>query len=116
MEQKQNNESQDEMISLGEMRKHLKEWSVDGLREEVSDIDFEDYDKAISIYDKVTGEHMFYGIFEYGIPISDDAKVYMIGIRNEELRGLIKQCIELDKQIESYKDQNQAKVPTQKGE
>ncbi len=121
MEQKQNDSLADEqMLPLGVMREYLKEWSVAGLREEVANIDFEDYDRALSIYDDYTNEHLFYAIFEYGVPITDAAQVYVVGILNEELRGIIKKEIELDAQAEMYRKRDAEKAAqatnAQKGE
>lgn len=107
----------DVAMPLGKMRNYLREWFV-GLREEITNIDFEDYNKALTMYDVTSGEPVYHAIFQWGIPVSDKATVYLSGIQNNELRGIIQKEIELDAQIDMYRKQqnnknNQSNQPSQ---
>lgn len=90
-------------MSLGRMRNCLGEW-YNNLREEITKIDFEDYDKALTIYDAAhNNEPVYYAIFEWGIPVKDTSTVYLSGIKNKELKGIIQKTVELDLQIDHYR-------------
>ena len=100
-----NQEPTDRKIELGKLRKYLQEWYYEPLAEIITDIDFEDYDRLLTIMDPSSGDEVFRHLFEYCMSINDDSMVSLFGIVNEELRGIINKEIQLDEQVEAYKSQ-----------
>lgn len=87
----------DTMISLGQMRSYLAEW-FENLNEEVIKTSYQDYSKALIIKND-KNENVFYAPFEASENISDKSEVFLSGIVSDELRSIIRKCIELDGQI-----------------
>lgn len=93
-------------IKLGQMKDYLKEW-FQNLTQEVNKIDFEKFDKELVLKDDKE-QPIFHAIFEYGQSISDDSDVFVCGIIDEELQGIIAKLIYLDELIDYSKTK---KVP-----
>lgn len=91
--------SDDTSMKLGQMISYLNEWYPNGVEEIISPIEFEKYDRMLTLKDVKTGEELFDAIFEYGQRIDKDSTVYMCGVRNMELRGLIAKMYYIDEQI-----------------
>lgn len=113
-----NGEIVDKEITLAEMRQYLLEWYKDGIAEHIyrmpqEEVYFEDYDKMMTIKDVSTNEDIFYAVFHHYDKADDSSKVYLSGVVNEELRGIIGKIIDLDKQLEESKKATQS---SQKGE
>ena len=98
-------------LTLKEMKSYLGEWYSEGLIEEINNINFEKFDRELILRDKASGESVFSAIFEYGLNISDDSTVYICGIANKELQGIIAKMIYLDKQIANAKIINENQQP-----
>ncbi len=92
-------------VNLGTMRSYMNEWYPNGIHEAVEKVDeivFEDYDKTLTMTDAVSGELVFQAIFHQFEEVNDNSTVYLCGIMNKELRGIIAKCLELDEQNAAY--------------
>lgn len=102
----------DTMITLKEMRNYLTEWFANELKEEIVNIDYQGYKKALLIKDDAN-QSVFYAPFRADETISDSSKVFLSGIANNELRELIQKCIELDEQIAEARKPKQTLISSQ---
>ena len=107
----------DKEVQLGQMRDYLLEWYQNGIAEHITKFDevyFEDYDRGLLMRDAVTEEEIFRAIFHRYQTIDDSSIVYLSGVVNKELRGIIGKMIELDEQIKA--EEVKSTKETQKGE
>ena len=88
----------DTCLTLGEMRRYLNEWFASRLTEEVISVNYQDYTKALVMKDD-KNNNIFYAPFSSFEKINDNTKVSLSGIVNQELKGLVGKCIDLDKQL-----------------
>lgn len=103
-----NNKQTTESLPLKDMEKYILEWLVEP-KVEIAEVVGHGDEEAYTIYQRE--EPIYLHIFKKG-EYSEDAIVTTAGIYNDELRGMVEQCIRLDRQIESSKTQ----TPAQKGE
>lgn len=101
----------DTILSLGQMKSYLSEW-FDSLTEEIVKVDCQDYNKALIIKDD-KNKSVFYAPLADDESVNDKSQVFLSGIVNDELRGIINKCIELDAQIAKAKNSSQNMIENQ---
>lgn len=94
--------TKEQKIKLIEMKQYLGEWFFFGTTSKIVPGKYDSGERTYQILDATSDEVIFEHLL--GIDVIDDenALVSTNGIKNEELRGLIEQSIELDKQIAYY--------------
>ena len=106
----------EQKLTLGEMKNYLSEWFAHELVSKTIAGKYDSFERIYQLFEegsnKVIFEHVF-GISQFD---TLDAIVSTAGIKDEELRGVVEQCIGLDRQMEQYKKQEEAQAVKQKGE
>ena len=97
------------IVTLKRLKENLAEWFPQGTTEEIIPVKIAEYDKLLSIKENGTNEVIFAYLFEPHQAVADSALVSLDGIANEEFRGVLAKCIELDDQIAFYQNQNKEK-------
>ena len=111
----------DKSVTLAEMKSYLLEWYTNGVVEQLTKFDevyFEDYDKELTIKDPATGETIYMAVFHKYDNADDNSIVYLSGVMNKELRGIIGKMMDLDAQQAEYEARGKAarEQTPQKGE
>ena len=90
------------VVTLKRMRSDLSEWLPQGITEEIIPVDIDEYDRVLVITENSNREVVFEHLLEPYQPVDDDTLVIPDGIRDEELRAVVSQIIDLDDQIAFY--------------
>lgn len=102
------NTKQPRELTLEDMEKYVCEWLADP-KIEIAKVVGHDTEEAYTISQGETVEYLT--IFKKG-ECKRDSIVTTAGVINDELRGCIEQCIDLDRQLEELRKQR----ASQKGE
>lgn len=109
--------NKEEVIALGKMKDYLSEWFAGPLKSKTVLGKYDSYERIYQLFEEGSEESIvFEHVFKADQLESEDALVSTAGIKEEELRGLIEQCIGLDRQIEEYKNAKAKPNIAQKGE
>ena len=101
----------EQKLKLSEMKNYLSEWFAGDLVSKTVMGKYDTYERIYQLYEEgreheIVFEHIF-GVNQLESP---DAIVSTKGIKNEELRGVVEQCIMLDAQIEAYRKTDEEKA------
>lgn len=94
----------EQTLELSKLKTYIGEWFLD-ISSSIEPGKYDSYERIYKIYDTSSSELVYTHTFGGAEMVDESAMVSTSGIINEELRGLVEQCITLDKQLEESKKQ-----------
>ena len=103
----------EQILELSKLKQYISEWFLD-IHSTIELGKYDSFDRIYKIYDSTSSNLVYLHTFKVSEMLDESAKVSTSGIIDEELRGLVEQCIMLDKQLEENKKNFPRLDPVQK--